>query len=221
MKLLKDSYVISIVLFLIGLGLIGKSTPMVFTEESLNDKDKIVANLKKDSTRAVEAKRIKEIRRTQVDALIQIFTDYQQDMINNRHSTTANSLCTAIDLAGDIRAEESVDPLIKLICFVIERESSSIVTGGDSYMAYLDITSKTKNALSQIGKPAVVPLFNLLKTESANSQKSKFARETIHMIEGEFAIYHLEKALNDETDKKKKEILTEVIKRFRSEFKIK
>jgi hypothetical protein len=87
------------------------------------------------------------------------------------------------------------------------------------------------NALVKIGNLSVPALIELLKVEKPDdytgeipylhtyTQKNLVARKALYAIDGECVIYRLEKALKEETDKKKKENLSEAITKFRDEIK--
>lgn len=245
MRLLRSSQIIRVIMILVVLVLMGRFTSTVFTEDDLTEKDKIVANLENKSKRACESEvaRIKEIRRNQIDALVQVIRDSQQDLAVNRPSMTVYPLISAVELLGDLRATEAVDPLISLSCFDIDRKLSERMTGNDRMAVHRAIKSSSLNALTKIGKPAVPLLINLLKvlksetTDTSeliskvpkdqvkktlsDAHKSKFFRKVLYLIEGDCAIHRLEAAYKAETDKEKKERLKGAIAKFRSEFKLK
>jgi len=222
MKLLR---ITSIVMVLLSLILIGELLQIVSTEEKLNEKDKIIANLKGDATRNEEIAKIKEIRRIQINALVQIITDYKEDVINKRPNITTYPLTASIELLGTIRAIEAVNPLIDLVVFEFRDPEGGItnLSSTDAYLAWEETCNICQKALTQIGKPVVPSLINLLKKKPSNSLQSglkgQFVRKTLYLIEDDCAIHRLEKALKEETDKKKKENLSEAITKFKEELK--
>ena len=219
MKSLKLTYI------LIVIALIGGLFQISSTEEKLNEKDKIIANLKGDATRNEEITKIRENRQIQIDALIQIITNYKEDVINKRPNITIYPLIASIELLGTFRAIEAVNPLIDLVVFEFKDPESGItdLSSTDAHLAWIERCDVCQKALTQIGKPVVPSLVNLLKQKPSNSLQSglkgRFVRKTIYLIEDDCAIHHLEKALKEETDKKKKENLSEAISKFKEELK--
>jgi hypothetical protein len=227
---------------LIGLLIIGCFTVLVFTQEkNLTEKGKIIANLKDENTIPQEVARIKEIRNTQIAALTYIINDFQQGLLEDRASLRSVPAENAIKLLGDIRATEAVDSLINFACFMIDEETSRMVTGADWSFTVMAFDSALQDSLVKFGKPTTDSLVKLLKEEcvrthftaglteegkksfkqhdNSNLVKRKFFRKILYLIEGDCAIHRLEKALKEETDKQKKENLSEAITKFREEIK--
>ncbi|MBI4835079.1 MAG: hypothetical protein HY811_09720 [Planctomycetes bacterium] len=241
MKSLRKNYLSRIGMVFIALVLIGAITQIVFTEDKLSEKDKIIIKLKDEDTLANEAKRIKEDRQVQIEALIYVITDIQKGLAEGRPSLRTPPAEMSVQLLGDIRAVESVNTLIDLGCFLIDERTPSISLSTDRDMALRGLESSTEKALSKIGKPAVPELIELIKNgttrthfaagvtnegkrliqanDNSNAKKNYFFREMLYLIEDDCAVHRLEKALKEEKDETKKKNLSDAITKFKEELK--
>ena len=235
---------------LLGLLVISMALPLLFAGNDLTEQDRIITNLSKRHTIEAETTRIKDIRNTQIGALIEVMNTCQRAMTEDKEFV-GESGSAAIRLLGDLRAAEAVPPVIDFMCFVIDDKTAQLATGTDYECTVSDFQSAVYDALPKIGKPAVKPLISLLQNgavrthfgqgnmteaekqkyiadeekfaakggRSSSTEKSKFARKTLYLIEGDCAIHHLERAYNSEPDKIKKDRLAEAIAKFKEELK--
>jgi len=168
---MKYFIIISIGLFLSGILVMGQSQAPP-PEAYLNERDRIIGNLKKDAepSRKKEVARIKEIRDTQIDALLQVIKDCQQDIIDDypdRDYMAQESAWTAIQILGELRASEAPEHLIDFICFLIDRDTSVPVGGLNSQMAFpIFLEPATQDALVKIGNCSTALLIKVLKGET-------------------------------------------------------
>lgn len=148
---------------------------------------------------------------------------------------------SVIDLLGELRSAEAAENVVNALCFHIEVMYSE---SGFSVIWFEKSISTFQNALVKIGNPSIAPLLNVIKgtsrvftppympglikedgkkrLESSLMRKMKeaVARGILYLIVGgDLAIYHLEKALKEEPDEKKKENLSEAITKFREGLK--
>lgn len=241
-----------ILLILLGALVLGQSQ-IPSSKADLNERDRIIANLKRDDepSREKEVARIKEIRRVQIDALLQIIKECQQDIIDDypeRDYMPLESAGTAIKILGEIRASEALEPLIDFICLLIDRQTAMAVVAFDHQMAFgLLFEPVTQDALVKIGNCSTPLLIKILKGETVYTTrripflseqtdpakqygriwslehskflKTRFVKRALYLIEKDLAIYHLEKALAEETDAKKKEEFSKIITEFKEEIR--
>lgn len=225
-------------LVLVGILVLGLTVVSMSEENNLSEKDKIVTNLSKRSTAQAEVERVIGIRNTQINALLEVVNNHQQAMVEDREWTGETGEA-AINLLGNLRAAEAVKPLINFMCFIMD-ERIPFNTFNER-LAFTALESAVYNALVKIGKPATEPLITLLregasrthfpkglteegrkmigKDETPKLLKYRLARMTLCFIEGDCVIHRLEKVLNDEADKQKKENLFQAITKIREELK--
>ncbi|MBI4835076.1 MAG: hypothetical protein HY811_09705 [Planctomycetes bacterium] len=226
MKLFKFSIAIAASIFILYMTF----TTTVFTADNSNDneKDKIINAFKNENTSPNEVERIKQIRQTQIEALIYIVRDYQQGEKEGRACLRTPPIEDAIKLLGHIRAIEAVEPIVNLIWFEISGGSTIDgepvtyyirVTDTDQEFAREAIFSASQTTLVKIGSPTVPFLIKILKNGSILPDKNSFALKTIYLIEGDCAIHRLEKTLREEKDETKKKNLTDAITKFKEELK--
>ena len=242
MSLANATKLIGILIISLGIILACRLMPNISTEESTSEKDRIIANLKDEQTLPGEVARIKEIRQTQIQALLYVITDFQQGLREDRACLRSVPAEESIKLLGCLRADESIEFLISFAGFIIEEDGSPLtLMSTDRMFSQIALRSALQNSLVQIGNPAIEPLITSLKNDVLRTHfpkglteegkkmvekdethkflKYQFARMTLYRIEGDCAIHRLEKAFSEETNKQKKENIAQAITKMREEIK--
>ncbi|MFA5794357.1 MAG: hypothetical protein WC980_04735 [Candidatus Brocadiia bacterium] len=183
-----------------------------------------------------------------IDELIKTINSYRNAMEDGSNLQSA-PVEDAIRELGELKASKAIKTLIDFMCFLIDDETSTGVSGLDYQLMIDGFQSAVYLALTKIGQPAVSPLVTVLRygtfrehfnphlTESgkqelieaekkfsmkdwsSNGEKARFARKALYLIEGNRAINTLEQAYKFETDQYKKGNLAEQLAKLEKEIK--